>query len=217
MSPVKIMVVDDHRIFRQGLMELLRKNIDYKVVGEAGNGREALEKIKDIKPNIIFLDISMPELNGIDAIDEIKKTCPSCRIIILSMYDNSKYISFALKHGVSGYLLKDIEIDELYRSIKTVMENEIYLCDKINKKIIRDYAVMARAKVFSAPMESLSARETEVFQLIAEGFTSKEIASKLNISNKTVEHHRYSMMEKLGCHNTAQIVRLALKEEIIIP
>ena len=217
MSSVKIMVVDDHRIFRQGLIELLHKNADYEIIGEAGNGREALEKIKEVKPDIIFLDISMPELNGVEAIDQIKKICPMCRIIILSMYDNSKYISFALKHGVSGYLLKDIEAEELNKAVKTVMENEIYLCDKINKKIIHNYAVLTRGKVFSTPLEALSARESEVFQLMAEGFTGKEIASKLNISQKTVEHHRYRVMEKLGCNNTAQIVRLALKEGIIVP
>ena len=217
MAPVRILVVDDNRIFRQGIIELLRKNNDYEIVGEAGNGREALEKIKDVKPDIVFLDISMPELNGVDAIDQIRKICPTCRIIILSMYDNSKYISFALKHGVSGYLLKDIEADELFKAIKTVMENEIYLCDKINKKIIRNYAVMTRGRVFSTPLEALSAREAQVFQLMAEGFTGKEIASKLNISQKTVEHHRYRVMEKLGCSNTAQIVRLALKEGIIVP
>ncbi len=217
MEKIKILVVDDHKILRSGLIELLSKREKHQIVGEAENGREALEKIKKCKPDVVFLDISMPELNGIEAIDQIRKSAPSCRIIILTMYDNNKYVAYALSHGISGYLLKDIDAEELFAAIDAVMAGDIYLCEKINRKVIRDFASLTRDKTYSTPLDALSPREQEVFQLIAEGFTGKCIADKLNISPKTVEHHRYRIMEKLRCNNIAQIVRLALKEGVITP
>ncbi|SYZ72831.1 TRAP-type C4-dicarboxylate transporter, periplasmic solute-binding protein [Candidatus Zixiibacteriota bacterium] len=217
MEKIKILVVDDHKIVRSGLIELLNKRENHQVVGEAENGREALEKIKKCRPDIVFLDISMPEMNGIEAIDQIRKSVPSCRIVILTMYDNNKYVAYALSHGISGYLLKDINAEELFIAIDRVMAGDVYLCEKINRKVIRDFASLTRDSTFSTPLDALSAREQEVFQLIAEGNTGKEIAGKLNISPKTVEHHRYKIMEKLQCSNIAQIVRLALKEGIITP
>lgn len=217
MEKVKIFIVDDHRIFRQGLAELLLKNSRYQIVGEAGDGREAPEKIRKAKPDVVLLDISMPELNGIDAINQIKKLWPSGKVIILSMHDKSSFISSALSQGVSAYLLKDIDAKELFDAIETVLDGGIYLSEKVNQLVIHDYVDLAQSKEFSSPIDMLSNREREVFQLIAEGYTGKEIADKLNISYKTVEHHRYKIMAKLSCRNISQVIRLAAKEGIIPP
>jgi two-component system response regulator NreC len=217
MEKIKIMVVDDHNVLRQALAAMINENENYVVVGEAENGRVALEKMRHVKPDIVLLDICMPILNGIDIIKHIKAILPACSIIILSMYDNSMFIRVALEHGASGYLLKDIDACELFRAMDSVHRGNIYLCDKISNKVISDYTALSREKKYTSSLEILSPREREIFQLIAEGNRGKEIAKKLNISSKTVEHHRYAIMAKLGCTNTAEIVRLAIKEGIIIP
>lgn len=215
MREVRIFIVDDHGIFRQGLAELLLKNSSYRIVGEAGNGREALQKIEKAKPDIIFLDISMPELNGLDAISQIKRLWPSGKIIILSMHDKSTYIRSALDQGAVAYLLKDIDADELFEAINAVLDGQVYLSGKIDELIIHDHVDLVQSGKYSPPIDSLSKREREVFQLIVEGYSGKEIAGKLNISYKTVEHHRCSIMSKLSCKSIAQLIRLAAKEGII--
>ncbi len=215
MREVRIFIVDDHGIFRQGLAELLLKNSSYRIVGEAGNGREALQKIEKAKPDIIFLDISMPELNGLDAISQIKRLWPSGKIIILSMHDKSTYIRSALDQGAVAYLLKDIDADELFEAINAVLDGQVYLSGKIDELIIHDHVNLVQGGKFSPPIDSLSKREREVFQLIVEGYSGKEIAGKLNISYKTVEHHRGNIMGKLSCKSIAQLIRLAAKEGII--
>jgi len=215
MQMVKIFLIDDHRVFRQGLSELLKKNGNNEIVGEASNGREALEKLRECKPDVIFLDISMPELNGIDACPMIRKIVPHARIIILSMYDTSKYICSALSRGVSGYLLKDIDACELKTAVETVMNGNIYLSQRINQQVIKDYMDIAHENKFASLIDTLTVREKEILQLVAEGHSGKEIADRLNISYKTVEHHRYKIMSKLSCHNVAQMIRIAIKEGII--
>jgi len=216
MDKFKIFIVDDHKIFRQGLAELLLKSGEYTVVGEAVNGREAIEKIRKIKPDITFLDISMPELNGIDAINQIKQAWPTGHIIMLSMFDKSRLICESLKRGVSAYLLKDIGSKELYEAIGIVLKGDIYLCERINQKVIRNYVDQTQKNEFPSPIDILSPREREVFQLIAEGFAGKEIAGKLNISYKTVEHHKGKVFRKLNCSSYIELIRLALKENIIM-
>ncbi|HDL03345.1 MAG: DNA-binding response regulator [Candidatus Zixiibacteriota bacterium] len=214
---IKVFIVDDHQVFRQGLSELLLKKNNVLIAGGASNGREALDQLKSANPDIIFLDISMPELNGIDACVHIKRVVPKAKIIILSMHDKGKYISDALSQGVCGYLLKDIDAEELFQAIDTVMNGGVFLSGKINQQVIKDYIGRAQDKQFPSPVDTLSVREREVFQLMAEGYTGKEMAKKLNISPKTVEHHRYKVMSKLSCHNTAQVIRLAIKEGVVTP
>lgn len=214
MRKVNIYLIDDHRILREGIRALLSKKDGYIVVGEAANAREGIKGVAEVKPDVIFLDISMPELNGLDAITQIQKASPQSKIVILSMYDKTSYICKALSNGVSAYLLKDVTANELFSAIETVMKGEFYLGEQINQLVIRDYIDMAQEGKFVSPIDALTNREREVLQLIAEGKTGKEIAATLNISYKTVEHHRYRVMNKLSCDNIAQLIRLAASEGI---
>ena len=215
MGKVKILIVDDHELLRRGIIELLSSRSSITVVGEASNGREAIDMARKTKPDIILLDISMPELNGMEAIEQIKQACPAGKIIIMTMHDLNKYITGALKHGVAGYLLKDIDALELFEAIDKVSQGELYLCDKINQKVIGDYASMIGEETSKTSADTLSPREREVLQLVVEGYTGKEIAHKMSISPKTVEHHRYHLMSKMGCSNVAHLIRAALKEGLV--
>lgn len=215
MRQVRLFLVDDHVIFRQSLTQLLTTNNQYVIVGEASNGREAVKKIMVVKPDVVLLDISMPELNGLETISMIVRELPDTRVIILSMHDESRYICNALKRGASGYLTKGSDADELFTAISKVSEGEVYLDPHINQRVIRDYLDLIQGREVVTPIETLSAREREVFQLVAEGRTGKEIADRLNISYKTVEHHRHNLMVKLSCGNLSQLIRLAASEGII--
>lgn len=212
MSKARVFLIDDHRILREGINALLSENEYYEVVGEASNAREALEKLQDVKPDVILLDIAMPELSGLNAISQIKKVSPAAKIIILSMYDKSSYICSALSQGVLGYLLKDVTAKELYGAIDAVLSGKLYLGERINQLVIREYVDMTHEGKFVSPLDTLTGREREVMQLVVEGRTGKEIAGRLHISYKTVEHHRYSIMRKLDCKNVAQLIRLASSE-----
>lgn len=214
MGKVRIYLIDDHKILREGISSLLSANGSYQVVGDASNPRDALESIRETKPDIIFLDISMPELNGLDAIAQIKKVLPTVRIMILSMYDKASYICRALSEGVSAYLLKDVTAEELFRAIDTVMSGQLFLGERINQLVIRNFVDMTHNGRFTSPLDTLTPREREVMQLIAEGRRGKEIADRLHISYKTVEHHRSRIMHKLSCENVAQLIRLATSEGI---
>lgn len=210
-------LVDDHVIFRQSLTQLLTTNERCVIVGEAGNGREAVREISVVKPDIVLLDISMPELNGLETISMIIRELPDTRVIILSMHEESRYICSALKRGAAGYLTKGSDAEELFSAITRVYDGEVYLGKQINQKVIRDYVDLIQDKKITSPIESLSSREREVLQLVAEGHTGKEIADILNISYKTVEHHRHSVMVKLSCDNLPQLICLAAREGIISP
>ncbi len=215
MEKVRFYLIDDHNLFREGLSGLIALDDRFEVIGEATNGREALQDLTTKKPDIIFLDISMPELNGINTITPIKKLLPNCKIIMISMFDKSSYICNALTLGVHGYLLKDIDVTELYKAIEIVLSGKRYLSEKINQLVIQDYVgIMKDGNIYS-PMDTLTGREKEVFQLIVEGNSGKEIANKLNISYKTVEHHRSKLMKKLSCNSLAQLIYLAAKEDLL--
>jgi DNA-binding NarL/FixJ family response regulator len=216
MQNVKIYIADDHRLVRAGFIELLKLREDFEVVGEAGNGREMLDAIKEARPDVILLDISMPELNGIDAIYQIKKLLPAARIIMLSMHDKEKYIKDSLQEGALGYLLKDVTADELFRAVDTVMKGEYYFSKEIEQRVIVDYR-RGLAGPEKDSKERLTRREREIWQLIAEGNTGKDVADKLNISPRTVENHRSKIMSKLGCHSIAELTRLAIKEGLVDP
>lgn len=215
MEKVRFYLIDDHVLFREGLCGLITMDDRFEVIGEANNGRKALQDLSKKKPDIIFLDISMPELNGLNTITPLKKLLPYSKIIIISMFDKSRYICDALTLGVDGYLLKDIGTNELYKAIDTVLSGKRYLSEKINQMIIQDYVGVIKECKISSPIETLSGREKEVFQLLIEGNTGKEIADKLNISYKTVEHHRSKLMKKLSCNTLAQLIHLAAKEDLL--
>jgi two-component system, NarL family, response regulator NreC len=210
---IKILVVDDHKITRDGLSALIDKQPDMEVVGEASNGREAIELARDMSPDVIIMDISMPDLNGIDATSQILAESPKCKIIALSMYSDSRYVKGMLKAGVSGYLVKSCAFDELVKAITVVAVNQAYLSPGIADMVMKDYVEALKIdRTAPIPESPLSIREREVLQLIAEGVSSDQIASRLHVSIKTVSTHRRNIMEKLNINNIADLIKFALRE-----
>lgn len=221
MKTIRVILADDHKLVRAGIKSLLENSNGITVIGEASNGRDAVELAAYLKPDIVFLDLAMPELNGLEAAARIKKEYPAIKTVILSMYTDEEYVIQALKSGVSGYLLKDSAPGELRLAIENIMRGEIYISPAIPKEIINDFLsrqtdtlsleVTARSK------KILTSRQTEVLQLIAEGNSTKEIADKLFISIKTVETHRAQIMKKLEIYDIAGLVKYAIKIGLIFP
>ncbi len=210
---IKVFLADDHEIVRHGIRLLLEEEADMKVIGEAGNGREAVTKTRKLCPDIVVMDIEMPGLNGIEAIEKIHENCDSCKIIILSMHSNSEYIRRALKSGARGYILKESAGKELVRSIRSVTSGRRYLSREISEKLIDTYIDLDQytsAEIMS-PLEKLSSREREILQLVVEGNSSVEIANIIYISKKTVETYRSRMMQKLEISNIPKLVKFAIR------
>jgi len=210
---VRILLVDDHRLVRAGIRALLEKISQVEVIGEADDGRQAFEMIDRHRPDIVLMDIAMRNLNGLDAVDRIKKEWPETKVIILSMHANEEYVVRALRSDVSGYLIKDAAADELERAIQTVAEGETYLSSLISKAVIRDY--LANTSDMRGPLEQLTARQREVLQLIGEGKNTKEIADILQVSVKTVEAHRLQLMQRLDIHDIPGLVRYAIRTGLV--
>jgi DNA-binding NarL/FixJ family response regulator len=211
MIKLKILLADDHRLFRDGLRTLLDKQADMEVIGETSDGPQTVTAVLEKKPQIVLMDISMPNLNGIDATRKIVAENTAVRIIILSMHSDQKFVIEALKAGATGYILKDCAVDELTTAIRTVSTGQIYLARAIEDAVIKDYLKLVVNKPDSA-FSALSSREREVLQLLARGLSTKETASELNISIKTVETHRKQIMDKLGIHSIAQLTKYAIRE-----
>ncbi|HEX4638862.1 MAG TPA: response regulator transcription factor [Chthoniobacterales bacterium] len=211
----RILLVDDHRLVRAGIRALLEKMSNVEVVAEGGDGRQAFELLDRHRPDIVLLDIAMPNLNGLDAVDRIKKDWPETKVIVLSMHANEEYVVRALRSDVSGYLIKDAAMDELERAIQTVAEGETYLSPRISKRVIRDY--LAGINDVRGPLEQLTNRQREVLQLIAEGKNTKEIANTLDISVKTVEAHRLQLMQRLDIHDIPGLVRYSIRSGLVSP
>jgi DNA-binding NarL/FixJ family response regulator len=208
---IKILLADDHKIVRDGLRALIEKQQDMEVVAEAADGRTAVRLAKEMLPDVVIMDISMPDLNGIEAARQIVAGAPRVKIITLSMHSDSRFVKEVFKAGASGYLLKECAFEELARAIHTVAADQIYLSPRITHVVLNDYMSrlpMAEASVFSV----LSAREREVLQLMAEGKTTKEIAYSLDLSVKTVEAHRQKIMEKSNIHSVAELTKYAIRE-----
>lgn len=217
-DPIRIILADDHTLVRAGLLSLLQKSRDVVVVAEASNGREALRLIEEHQPDIVLVDISMPELNGLDVAAHVKRDWPYVRVVMLSMHANEEYVLQALRSGAVGYLLKDSSMEELGLAIKAVMRGETYLSPAISRHVVDDYLRRVGEMVKDedqSPFVQLTARQREVLQLIAEGNSTKEIAAKLNISIKTVETHRAHLMERLNIHDVAGLVRYAIRIGLI--
>lgn len=210
-----ILLVDDHKITRDGLAALIDKQPDMRVVGEADNGREAVRAVQDLAPDVVIMDISMPDLNGIDATRQILAASPATRVIALSMYSDRRYVEGMLSAGVSGYLVKSCAFDELVQAILAVVGGTAYLSPNVAEVVIRDYArrlTGAPADTAPLPAHRLSSREREVLQLLAEGHNAEQIAAKLYISIKTVSTHRRHIMEKLNLNNIADLIKFAVRE-----
>jgi DNA-binding NarL/FixJ family response regulator len=208
---LKILLADDHRLFRDGLRNLLDKQADMEVVGETSDGPQTVTTVLEKKPHVVLMDISMPNLNGIDTTRKIVGDNSLSKIIMLSMHSDQKFVIESLKAGATGYLLKDCAIDELTAAIRAVAAGQIYLAREIEKAVIKDYLKLAVSKPDSV-FSTLSSREREVLQLLARGLSTKEMASELNVSIKTVETHRKQIMDKLGIHSIAQLTKYAIRE-----
>ncbi len=218
MAPIRVLLADDHVLMRAGISALLQRLPDLTVVAEADDGREALQMIATQQPDIAMLDISMPELNGLEVAERVAREFPAVRVIILSMHATSDYVLRAMRVGASGYLLKGARLAELELAITSVARGETYLSPAAAKHVIggyRDQASGATPAADEQAPERLTARQREILQLIAEGKTTKEIAQVLTLSAKTVEMHRAQLMERLNIHDVAGLVRYAMRTGII--
>jgi DNA-binding NarL/FixJ family response regulator len=208
---IKILIADDHRMFRDGLRTLLEKQKNTSIVGETKDGPETFDAAIKLRPDVIIMDISMPGLNGIETTRKILNQIASIKILMLSMHSDKRYVTESLKAGAVGYLLKDSAFEELITAIRTISENGIYLSAGVNDSVIREYIAFAKGSAKS-PTSILSAREREVLQMLAEGKTTKETASSLNVSVKTIETHRKQIMDKLDIHSIAELTKYAIRE-----
>ncbi|MBM3754139.1 MAG: response regulator transcription factor [Acidobacteria bacterium] len=207
---IRILLADDHAVVRQGFRMILGAQPDMEIVGEAGNGREAVEMSQGLQPDVVVMDVAMPELNGIEATRRMGDAAPHARVLALSMHKDSVYVREILRAGARGYLLKDsIDVD-LLAAVRAVAKGEGFLSPAVSDSVLDDYR-----KHVTDPLDLLSSREREVLQLIAEGKTNKEIAGLLNLSVYTVDAHRGRIMEKLNLHSTGELVRFAVRKGLV--
>ena len=208
---IRVLLADDHKIVRQGLRGLLEKQEDVEVVGEAEDGRTTLKLVEQVAPDIVIMDVSMPDLNGIEATRQIAAKYPSVKVIGLSMYADRRFIKGMLNAGASGYLPKDCAFEELVKAVRAAVANQTYLSPAIADIVVREYLTRSE-KTDSTVFSMLTSREREVLQLLAEGRSTSEIARRLSVSVKTVETHRQRIMTKLNIHSLAELIKYAIRE-----
>ena len=208
---IKILIADDHAVVAEGLKHLVEAQSDLRVVATVGDGREAVRVAKETEPDVVLMDLSMPELNGADATRAIIDARPECRVIVLSMYAEREYVRRALKAGATGYVVKRSAAKELVEAIRAVQSGQRYLSPRVADVVIDDYAGDGKADL----LEKLSTREREVLQLLAEGRTGSEIAQRLALSQKTVETYRARLVEKLGIRDVAGLVKFAIQRGLV--
>ena len=211
---IKIVLADDHEIIRDGLRLLIENQSDMELIGEAGDGRAAVQLARELLPDVVIMDIAMPNLNGVEATRQITSKLPDIKVLALSIHSNRQYVLEMLKAGSSGYLLKDYAFEYLVLAVNAVVAGSIYLCPKIADMVIKDYVQRMSAKPIIDSLTSavLSGREREVLQLLAEGNATRKIASILHISVKTVESHRQHIMSKLSLRSIAELTKYAISE-----
>ncbi|MBI4277581.1 MAG: response regulator transcription factor [Armatimonadetes bacterium] len=214
MKPVRVLLAEDHTLVRAGIRALLHNLPEVEVVAEAGDGREALRLTESLRPDLVLMDVALPEMNGLEAAARITKEFPTVRVVILSMYANEEYVWRALRAGVAGYLLKDAATTELELAVTAVMRGETYLSPQISK-YLTEY--IRRVDSGSSPLDRLTPRQREVLQLIAEGHSTRDIAKRLHLSVKTVETHRAQLMERLDIRDVAGLVRYAIQMGLVTP
>jgi DNA-binding NarL/FixJ family response regulator len=211
---IRVVLADDHRIVCEALKEALEKEPGVQVVAVARNGREAVRMTRDLEPDVVVLDVTMPELSGIEATRQIREHHPAARIIALSMHSDRRYVTGMLTAGASGYLVKDCALEELATALRTVMRGEIYLSPRIAGAVVESLRGAASPVGSSAQVAVLTSREREVLQLLAEGHGTRDIAARLHVSVKTVETHRRQIMTKLGIESVAGLTKFAIREGI---
>lgn len=210
MKRIRILLADDHAVVRQGFKMILGAQPDMEIVGEAGNGREAVDLAEKLRPEVVVMDVAMPELNGIEATRRIADSSPHTKVLALSMHKDSVYVRETLRAGARGYLLKDSPAGDLLSAVRAVASGEGYLSPAVSNAVLDDYR-----RHVSNPIDLLTSREREVLQMLAEGKTNKEIAGVLNLSVYTVDAHRGRIMEKLNLHSINELVRFALRNGLV--
>ena len=210
MKRIRILLADDHAVVRQGFKMILAAQPDMEIVGEAGNGREAVELAEQLHPEVVVMDVAMPELNGIEATRRLAASEPRTRVVALSMHKDSVYVREILRAGARGYLLKDSVAADLVSAVRAVASGEGYISPAVSNAVLDDYR-----RHVTNPIDLLSSREREVLQMLAEGKTNKEIAAILNLSVYTVDAHRGRIMEKLNLHSINELVRFAVRNGLI--
>ena len=211
----RIVIAEDYTILREGLRALIASYPDFEVVGEAGDGHEAVQSVEKLKPHLVLMDLSMPRMNGMDAIREIRRRAPETKIVVLTVHKTEEYILATLKAGADGYVLKDATRDELIMAVRNVISGKRYISPGISEKVIEGYLDGRKNIKPRTSWETLTHREREVLKLIAEGHRNKEIADYLCISVKTVEKHRANLMEKLDLHNVQALTTFAIEKGLV--
>ncbi len=214
MSPIRVLLSDDHRILREGIRALIEDQEDMQVVGESEDGLETVKKVAKLQPDVVVMDIAMPLLNGLEATRQIRRDFPQVKVLILTMHDNEEYIRQVLAAGALGYVLKDAAARDLLGAIRTVNQGEAVLSPAITRLVIEDYLRWGDIRPEDTT-DGLTAREREVLQLIAEGYTNKEIAGIMSLSVKTVQSHRTNLMNKLDLHDRGELIKYAIQKKII--
>ena len=213
----RVLIVDDHPLFREGLKSLVERSANYQIAGEAGSGAEALRLVREVRPDLITMDVSLPDMSGIEAVREIMKVAPSIQVLMLSMYPKFDYVAEAFKAGARGYVIKEATSDRLIQSLDALCRGEYFLDGQVSQDIVAK--LMAGTGKETGIQDEryglLSPREQQVMRLVAEGVPSRAIAAHLNLSSKTVENHRANLMKKLGVHNKMELVRYAARLGLI--
>lgn len=210
MRNIKIVIADDHKLFREGLKSLLAKEENFEVIGEATNGRELLELLPELRADVVLIDLSMPEISGLEVLQEAKTRLPHIKFIVLTMYDDGQYVAKSVRNGAFGYLLKNADEEELKTAIRqVVLQGKKYFNPHISELLINSMAIQ------QPRAQNLSEREQEVLYLVAQGKTTKDIAHELFVSTRTIETHRANIMKKLEVHNTAELIKKAMELKLI--
>jgi len=214
-GPIRVLLADDHTILRAGLKMMLSVQPDIEIVGEASDGRQAIAEAQRLQPDVILMDITMPELNGIEATRQVKKLLPETRVLVLTMHENEEYLFQVLRAGASGYILKEAADTELISAIRSVYVGRFYLSPPAQAMMVGDYMQRVRAGEEHDSYSGLTEREREILKLVAEGYTNNQIGERLFISPKTVDTHRTHVMDKLNLHSRAELVKYAMRRGLL--
>jgi two-component system response regulator NreC len=212
---IRVVLADDHRMMREGIRAMVERRSDIEVVGEAADGREAVRLAAQMCPDVVVMDVSMPLLNGIEATRHIRRDCPGVRVLILTVHESQDYVAQLLSAGADGYMIKKAGGDELVNAIRAVARGEAFLHPSVTRVVVEDYVQRLRAGEGVDAHDVLTDREREVLQLVAEGYTNREIADLLHLSVKTVQNHRSRIMSKLDLHDRGELIKYAIQQGII--